>query len=157
MFSKADKAKATPIPVRSVPSLVSTDLEITGDLKTPGEVQLDGTIEGDIACGKLMVGENACITGLVEADEVVIRGKVTGRGKAHSVQLAKTANVIGDIWHDTLVTEAGAFLEGHCIGKSQPAADDKLSDRSVGLTPSEVSASVKRGRCKKRQPPLDFD
>ena len=85
MFSKADKAKATSIPVRSVPSLVSTDLEITGDLKTSGEVQLDGTIEGDIACGKLMVGENACITGLVEADEVVIRGKIIGQVKAHSV------------------------------------------------------------------------
>ena len=103
MFSKADKAKATPIPVRSVPSLVSTDLEITGDLKTPGEVQLDGTIEGDIACGKLMVGEPACITGLVEADEVMLRGKVIGRVKAHSVELAKTAHVVGDIWHLSLI------------------------------------------------------
>ena len=125
MFSKADKAKATPIPVRSVPSLVSTDLEITGDLKTLGEVQLDGTIEGDIAC----------ITGLVEADEVMIRGKVIGRVKAHSVELAKTAHVVGDIWHDTLAVDAGAFLEGHCKpNEAQPASRPAVS------RPAEVVA-----------------
>ena len=99
------------------------------------------------------MGEKASISGQVEADEVVSRGKGIGRGKAHSVQLAKTANVIGDIWHDTLVIEAGAFLEGHCIGKAQPAADDELRDRSVGLTPGAVSASVKHGQYKKRHPP----
>ena len=138
MFSKADKAKATPIPVRSVPSLVSTDLEITGDLKTPGEVQLDGTIEGDIACGKLMVGENACITGLVEADEVVIRGKIIGRVKAHSVELAKTAHVVGDIWHDTLAVDAGAFLEGHCKpNEAQPAIRPAVSRPAEVVTVTE--------------------
>ena len=156
MFAKTDTAKVTVAPARAALSQVSADLKIRGNLNNPGEVHFDGTIEGDITCRKLIVGEKASITGHVEADEVVIRGKVIGRVKAHSVQLAKTANVIGDIWHDTLVIEAGAFLEGHCIGKAQPAADYEFRDRSVGLTPSEVSASEKRGRCKKRQPPLDF-
>ena len=156
MFSKTDKAKVTAVPARTAPSQVSADLKIRGNLNNPGEVHFDGTIEGDITCRKLIVGEKASITGQVEADEVVIRGKVTGRVKAHSLQLAKTANVLGDIWYNTLVIEAGAFLESHCIGKAQPAADDRRRDRSVGLTPSEVSASVKRGRCKKRQPSSDF-
>ena len=155
MFSKTDKSKVTAVPARTAPSLISADLKIRGNLNNPGEVHFDGTIEGDIICRKLIVGETASITGHVEANEVVIRGKVTGRVKAHSVQLAKTANVTGDIWHDTLVIEAGAFLEGHCIGKARAAADDELRDRSLDLTPSVVSATVKRGRCKKRQPPLD--
>ena len=146
----------TAVTARAAPSLVSADLKIRGNLNNPGEVHFDGTIEGNITCRRLIVGEKASITGDVKADEVVIRGKVTGQVKAHSVQLAKTANVIGDIWHDTLVIEAGAFLEGHCTGKTQPAADDELRDRSFGLTPGEVSASAKRGRCKKQRPPLDF-
>ena len=74
MFLKADKVKSTPIPSRSIPSLVSSDLEIVGNLTTPGELQLDGTIEGDITCEKLMVGERASVTGRVQANEVVIRG-----------------------------------------------------------------------------------
>ena len=123
MFSKADKSRAAAAPDRAVPSLVSTDLEITGILQTPGEVQLDGTVEGDINCGKLMVGEKAAITGQIIADEVVIRGKVTGRIRARSVHLAKTAQVNGDIWYDSLAIEAGAYLDGHCKrNDTQPAA-----------------------------------
>ncbi len=135
MFSKADKTKTAATAVRAVPSLVSTDLEITGNLRTPGEVQLDGTVEGDIACGKLMVGEKAVITGQIEADEVVIRGRITGRVKAGRVQLAKTAHVVGDIWHDSLAIEAGAFLEGHCKRNDVQPAAVKPSPR-----PAEVVA-----------------
>ena len=157
MFSKANKTKVTAAPARAAPSLVSADLKIRGNLNNPGEVHFDGIIEGDITCRKLIVGEKASITGHVKADEVIIHGKVTGQVKAHSVQLAKTANVIGDIWYNTLVIEAGAFLESHCIGKAQPAADDRRRDQSVGLTPSEVSASVNRGRRKKRSHPRISD
>jgi len=114
MFLKAEKVKSTPILGRSAPSLFSADLEIVGNLTTPGEVQLDGTIEGDITCEKLMVGEKACVTGHVQANQVVIRGKIIGNVKAKNVELAKTAHVVGDIWHDTLGIDAGAFLEGHC-------------------------------------------
>ena len=124
MFSKIDGAKMTAVPARAAPSLVSADLKIRGNLNNPGEVHFDGTIEGNITCRRLIVGEKASITGDVKADEVVIRGKVTGQVKAHSVQLAKTAKVIGEIWHETLGIEAGAFLEGLCIGKIRPADDD---------------------------------
>jgi cytoskeletal protein CcmA (bactofilin family) len=37
--------------------------------------------------------------------------------------LAKTAQVNGDIWHDSLAIEAGAYLDGHCKrNDTQPAA-----------------------------------
>lgn len=114
MFSKADKTKASASTARAAPSLISTDLQICGDLKTSGEMQVDGTVEGDISCSKLVIGEKAKITGEIEADEVVIKGQVKGRVKAGKVQLAKTARVLGDVWHDSLAIEAGAFLEGHC-------------------------------------------
>ena len=122
MFSKADKSKAANTVARAAPSLISTDLEIAGNLQTPGEVQLDGTIEGDIVCGKLLIGAKAIITGHIEADEVIIRGRVTGRVKGKNVHLASTARVVGDIWHDSLAIEAGAFLEGHCKRNDAAAA-----------------------------------
>ena len=120
MFLKAKKEKT--IRRRVVPTLISADAEIEGNLKTTGEVQMDGTVEGDIACDILVVGEKASITGAVEADKVVIRGTIIGRVKANSVELTKTAHVVGDIWHDTIAINAGAFLEGHCKRNNvQPA------------------------------------
>ena len=133
MFLKADKVKSTPTQTRTVPSLVSSDLEIVGNLTTPGELQLDGAIEGDVTCEKLMVGERASVTGRVQANEVVIRGKIIGNVKANNVELAKTAHVVGDIWHETIAIDAGAFLEGHCRhSNGQPATT------SIGSLPANV-------------------
>ena len=137
MFSKnnktsASKAKKTPAsPAKpSPPSLISADLHIVGDLQSKGEIQLDGSIDGDVRTTSLLIGENANITGGIAADNVVIHGSVTGQIKARSVILAKTAHVIGDILHEDLAIETGAFLEGHCkriVQKNdQPEIDNKF-------------------------------
>lgn len=96
------------------PTIISPDLHITGNLATDGDMQIDGILEGDVKSGFLGVGPSAVVTGEINATDVIIRGKVTGRIKARSVTLASTARVIGDIWHEILTVEAGAFLEGHC-------------------------------------------
>ncbi|MBT4489111.1 MAG: polymer-forming cytoskeletal protein [Rhodospirillaceae bacterium] len=146
MFSKADKTKAAAKPARTVPSLVSTDLEISGNLQTPGEIQLDGTVEGDITCGKLMVGEKASITGHIEADEVVIRGKIMGRVKARSVHLANTAHVTGDIWYDSLAIEAGAFLDGHCKRNDAPPTAVTATHRTAEVVTVRDNAGKSAAR-----------
>ncbi|MDA1098778.1 MAG: polymer-forming cytoskeletal protein [Proteobacteria bacterium] len=144
MFSRADKTKAPAVATRAAPSLISTDLEMTGNIKTSGEVQLDGTMQGDIICGKLIVGEKAIIIGQIEAQEVIIKGRITGRVRAGSVLLAKTARVIGDIWHDTLTVEGGALLEGHCQrNESTPASTaaplTQVPTAPVGAAPAAIS------------------
>ena len=145
MFLKAEKVKSTPIPGRFAPSIVSADLEIVGNLTTSGEVHLDGTIEGDVTCEKLMVGEKARVIGRVQADEVVIRGKIIGNVKAKNVELAKTAHVVGDIWHDTLAIDAGAYLEGHCRRN-----DGQPVTKSIGSLPANVIAVRNEDPAKER-------
>lgn len=109
------------------PSLISNNLTITGNLKTEGEIQIDGQVEGDVHCGALTVGEKATITGEIVADRIIVHGSVNGRIRARQVQLAASAHVVGDIYHDSLQIDAGAFLEGHCKrndtgsgGKAEP-------------------------------------
>ncbi len=119
MFFGTDKKKTVEKPApekedRPIPSLISQGLRITGNLETDGEVQIDGVLEGDIKTGTLTIGETAVVTGEIIADQATVRGKITGRIRVRSVLLTKTARVIGDIWHQDLAMEAGAFLEGHC-------------------------------------------
>jgi cytoskeletal protein CcmA (bactofilin family) len=111
--SKEDEKNLVP-KVPSPPSLLSTDLEITGNLHSDGEVQIDGIVNGDIFSGVLIVGETAQVNGEITAESVRVHGHVTGQIKANSVSLAKTAHVLGDILHGNLAIEQGAFLEGHC-------------------------------------------
>jgi len=99
---------------RVVPSIVSADLTVTGDLVSSGEIQIDGRVEGDIKCASLIIGINGAVTGEVSAQTVRMHGSVSGQVIAKSVFLASTARMIGDVTHESLAIEPGAFLEGHC-------------------------------------------
>ncbi len=109
-FHDKPEKPAKPAP----PSILSTDLHIVGNLRSAGEIQVDGRIDGDIRTVNLLVGETADIKGEIVADKVIVHGAITGQIKARSVTLAKTAHVVGDILHEDLSINAGAFLEGLC-------------------------------------------
>ena len=156
MFSKKNKAVGSPLakqkvvqPVKpAVPSIISRDLVITGDLNSDGEVQIDGKVIGDICTKTLLIGRTANIKGEIIADAVSVHGNVDGQIKAHTVTLAKTAHVIGDILHVDLSIETGAFLEGLCkrmletelVDSSKINSEDKdLEDKgSDSQTPSLI-------------------
>jgi len=134
MFSKNKKSIGQqPAPVRMVPSIISSDLKIIGDLESSGEVQIDGEVSGDIRAKVLLVGESATIRGEVLAETVRVHGNVNGQIKAKFVNLAKTAHVVGDILHENLSIQEGAFLEGHMMHMSEQdvkAMDDANADTS---------------------------
>ncbi|WP_375691289.1 polymer-forming cytoskeletal protein [Pseudooceanicola sp. LIPI14-2-Ac024] len=106
-------------------SVLSSDLHITGNVKTTGDIQIEGTIEGDIRAHLLTVGEGATVKGEVTADDVVINGRIVGRVRGLKVRLTSTARVEGDIIHKTIAIESGAHFEG-----SVQRQDDPLSSAS---------------------------
>lgn len=124
--SKAPAAKATP------PSIISSDLHVVGDLRSDGEIQIDGKLDGDIHTRSLLIGETAIVKGHIVADHVRVHGAVEGQIKARSVSLAKKAHVIGDILHEDLSIETGAFLEGHCKRMENPTGGKIKDDGGTG-------------------------
>jgi cytoskeletal protein CcmA (bactofilin family) len=129
MFSKADKAsngqKAANDGSNVAPSIISTNLHIVGNLKTEGEVQVDGTIDGDVTSRSLTIGEKAKVSGEIIAQTVEIMGAIEGRVRAREVRLSKTAHVIGDIVHEILSIESGAYMEGQLMRADTKKAADK--------------------------------
>ena len=122
MFSKANKQSQStvsldgskPVSKTSVPSIISPDLRINGDMVCSGDIQIDGWVEGDIQSRNVTVGEGATVHGAVQAENVKICGIVNGQIRADNVVLEKSARVTGDILHKSLSIEQGAFLEGMC-------------------------------------------
>ena len=152
MFSKNRKSAATPrqsaaLPRSVPPSLISEDLTIAGDFKGEGDIQIDGTVNGDIRCNTLLVGESAKIKGEIIAESARVHGTVNGQIQAHTVSLAHTARVVANILHENLSIEQGAFLEGHCkrIDTKKERADTPVSLMVKGAggadTPAKPAAS----------------
>lgn len=126
--------KPTPAKPKASPSILSNDLHITGNVKTTGDIQVEGTVEGDIRAHLLTVGETATIKGEVIADDVVVNGRIVGRVRGLKVRLTATARVEGDIIHKTIAIESGAHFEG-----SVQRQEDPLSGKSK--TPPPTSAA----------------
>ncbi len=57
----ASDFKTTPPKPKPPASVLSADLHVTGNIKTTGDVQVEGTVEGDIRAHLLTIGESATI------------------------------------------------------------------------------------------------
>ena len=99
---EALRTAATRPAAKAAPSLFSEDMKVKGSVHSEGEIQVDGTIEGDLKATALTIGDNGEIIGEVVAETIVVRGKVKGSIRGRKVQLASTAKVEGDITHSSL-------------------------------------------------------
>ena len=159
MFSKASKQGhapsldgSKPASKASIPSIISPDLRINGDMVCSGDIQIDGWVEGDIQSRNVVIGEGATVHGAIQGENVRICGIVNGQIRADNVTLEKSARVTGDILHKSLSIEQGAFLEGMCKRiDSTPAAQiehrpmmPKVApkDRVIGLGSSSPEPLV---------------
>jgi cytoskeletal protein CcmA (bactofilin family) len=107
--SSLAKQRPKGLPPRAV---IDANVKILGCLRTDGEVQVDGQINGDVRSEHLTVGKTGTIIGDISAKEVVIRGKVKGAIRAGRVLIQECAHVESDICHDKLAIEEGAYFRG---------------------------------------------
>ncbi len=101
-------------------STIGEDLRITGNVSSKGEIHLDGEVHGDVACVALVLGESATLEGNVTAEDVVIRGRLVGSVRALRVTLQSMSHVDGDIYHQSLALEQGAYFEGRSHRSDDP-------------------------------------
>lgn len=154
MFSKAsssDSTNASQKPktvggmAKTMPSIVSAGLRVTGDLVSDGDLQVEGTIEGNVKSRLLTVGEGGSVNGEITADQVTVSGSVTGKIKARNVSLTQSANVTGDIAHESLSIDAGARFEGNC---TRLGGDNKVGALPTtgpsAMTPRAPDADIKK-------------
>ena len=121
-------APSAPEPARSAaprppkaPSIIGADLTIEGDVSGGGELQIEGTIKGDVRIEHVTVGDGGCVEGGIYAEAVEVRGRVAGSITAKQVRLYGACHVDGDITHEQLAMETGAFFQGRSLRLQRPA------------------------------------
>jgi cytoskeletal protein CcmA (bactofilin family) len=98
-------------------SVISNDLKIIGQglrIISQGTLQVDGEVEGDVVGSEVIIGELGKVTGTVAAEQVTVRGRISGAIRAVTVQLQSSSHVEGDIHHMSLAIEQGAAFDGRC-------------------------------------------
>jgi cytoskeletal protein CcmA (bactofilin family) len=105
-------------------SVISNDLKIIGQglkIISRGTLQVDGEVEGDVGGAEIIIGEEGKVTGIVAAERVIVRGRISGVIRAMTVALQSSARVEGDIHHMSLSIEQGAEFDGRCRRPASPS------------------------------------
>jgi cytoskeletal protein CcmA (bactofilin family) len=94
-------------------TVIAKGLKIVGSVTAEGLVEVNGQIDGELHCTSLIISRGAHVNGTVAADRVVVDGRVEGPIQGGDVVLKSQAYVVGDIHHQSLAIERGAYFEGH--------------------------------------------
>jgi cytoskeletal protein CcmA (bactofilin family) len=114
---------------------LASDVEIKGNLKFSGELTFEGKLDGEIQTdGVLNLGDTAVINGNINAQSVVVRGKVNGNITAkEKIDIKSKAELFGDIRAARLTVEEGVTF----VGKTE-VNPNKVSPTAPTARPGEA-------------------
>lgn len=116
-------------------NVLNPDVEIKGNLKFAGELTFDGKLDGEIHTdGILNLGDSAVINGNINAQSVVVRGKINGNITAkEKVDIKAKTELFGDVRAAKLVIEEGVTF----VGKTE-VNPNKVSPTATVPRPGEA-------------------
>jgi len=129
-------------------SLVGETMQLEGDLRSSGALDISGLINGNVFVSDMVITETGSVRGSVEAGSIEINGHVEGKISADTVIVGKSAVIKGDIFFkNTLKTEEGADIDGYIKrvnnGKSNTEEDiaiEEIVERVETIKPKPAQA-----------------
>ena len=129
-------------------SYLGETLQLEGDLRSSGAVDVAGLVNGNVFVSEMIITETGSIRGALEAGSVEINGHLEGKITADTVIVGKNAVIKGDIFFkNTLKTEEGADIDGYIKrinnGKSNTEEDiaiEEIVERKENIKPKVIPA-----------------
>ena len=97
-------------------NLISNGTDITGDIRSNGDIRIDGTLTGNLNTkGKVVIGPTGKISGEVICKNSEVSGVVEGKISVNQLlNLKASSRILGDIATSKLSIEPGAKFTGNC-------------------------------------------
>ena len=115
-------------------SYVGETMQLDGDLRSAGSIDIAGLINGNIFVSDMTIAETGSVRGSIESASIEINGHVEGKISADIVIIGKNAVIKGDIFFkNTLKTEEGADIDGYIkrAGKGKTVAEEDIAIESI--------------------------
>ena len=129
-------------------SYLGETLQLEGDLRSSGAVDVAGLVNGNVFVSEMIITETGSIRGSLEASSVEVNGHLEGKITADAIIVGKNAVIKGDIFFkNTLKTEEGADIDGYIKrinnGKSNTEEDiaiEEIVERKENIKPKAIPA-----------------
>ncbi len=96
--------------LKEVPSLISKNVVITGDIKNASNIEIEGKVEGNIFADTITLREGGEITGNTKSKIFNIKGNFNGNSIAEKINISDTAVVNGLLEYNFLSVDYGANI-----------------------------------------------
>lgn len=116
-------------------NLISQGTEITGDIKSSGDIRIDGVLNGNMVTkGKVVIGPTGRVKGEVDCKNSEVSGLIDGKiSVSQLLNLKASSKINGTIVTAKLSIEPGALFTGNCLMKDGenggPAAKPKEGEK----------------------------
>ena len=96
---------------------IKAGTHIEGEVKSSGDMRIDGTMKGKIQTqGKLVIGPTGSIDGEISCQNAEIHGVINGKiTVTELLSLKASSKLLGDIVIGKLAIEPGAQFSGSCV------------------------------------------
>ena len=115
-------------------SFIGETLQLEGDFRSSGSVDVAGLINGNVYVSEIAITETGSIRGTLEANVVEINGHIEGKLVADSIIIGKNAVIKGDIFFkNTLKTEEGADIDGYIkrVNNGKENSDEDITIEEI--------------------------
>ena len=127
-------------------SFVGETLQLEGDLRSAGSLDVAGLISGNVFVTDIVVAETGSVRGSLEATNIEINGHVEGKISADVIIIGRSAIIKGDIFFkNTLKTEEGADIDGYIkrvsngkLNTEEDIAIEEIVERTETKKPKPV-------------------
>ena len=127
-------------------SFVGETLQLEGDLRSAGSLDVAGLISGNVFVTDIVVAETGSVRGSIEATNIEINGHVEGKISADVIIIGRSAIIKGDIFFkNTLKTEEGADIDGYIkrvsngkLNTEEDIAIEEIVERTETKKPKPV-------------------
>lgn len=109
-YSKAPESIIT----RSIkPSVISEGFAINGDIKSEGQLTVDGIINGDISVDNLIVGVSGSVGGVINAKVINVKGILSGKIYCQEITVGGRSVVDGELTYSAITIQRGGIVKGN--------------------------------------------
>jgi cytoskeletal protein CcmA (bactofilin family) len=97
-------------------NLISNGTDIIGDIKSTGDIRIDGSLTGNLNTkGKVVIGQTGKVNGEIVCKNSEISGVIEGKVIVNQLlNLKASSKILGDIVTSKLSIEPGAIFSGTC-------------------------------------------
>ena len=94
------------------PSVISEGFTINGDIKSEGQLTVDGTIIGEISVDSLIVGVGGSVGGVINAKIINVKGSLSGKIHCHEIIVGGRSIVDGELTYSAITIQRGGLVKG---------------------------------------------